>query len=145
MCLRKEKLRAISKIAEEFSLADIYAFGSNAKDVLFFIQGETEALNVPPSSDVDIGVRPEHRKYLSAKQKVELMIFLEDLLDVSRVDLVNLHEADPFLALEIIRGELLYTKDADDQAEYEIFVLRRAADLIPYKKERERMAFEGDL
>ena len=73
------------------------------------------------------------------------MIFLEDLLDVSRVDLVNLHEADPFLALEIIRGELLYTKDADDQAEYEIFVLRRAADLIPYKKERERMAFEGDL
>ncbi|MGC8720570.1 MAG: hypothetical protein ACP5TY_11250, partial [Thermodesulforhabdaceae bacterium] len=77
------------------------------------------------------------------KQKVELMIALEDFFNVNRVDLVVITEADPFLALEVIRGELLYTKNPDDQAEYELFVLRRAADLMPYKKEQIRMILEG--
>lgn len=132
------RLEALSKLAEEFSLLDIYAFGSSAKDALAFIKGEKDFLEIPPSSDLDIGVRPE-RGPLRAKRKVELAIALEDLFHVGRVDLVDLTEADPFLALEVIRGELLYTKNPDDQAEYELFVLRRAADLMPYKRERIRM------
>jgi hypothetical protein len=44
------------------------------------------------------------------------MAELEDLLEVNRVDLVILPEADPFLALEVIRGELLYSEELDRQA-----------------------------
>lgn len=137
------RIEILSKLAEEFSVVDIYAFGSNAKQVLSFIKGEKDFIEIPSSSDLDIGVRPERTTYFSAKQKVELMIALEDFFNVNRVDLVVITEADPFLALEVIRGELLYTKNPDDQAEYELFVLRRAADLMPYKKEQIRMILEG--
>ena len=37
---------------------------------------------------------------------------------------------------------LLYTSDADRQAEYELFVLRRAGDLLPFYRERVRMILE---
>ncbi len=53
-----------------------------------------------------------------------------------------LAEADPFLSLEIIRGELLYTNDPDRQARHELYILRRAGDLMPFKKERMRMIME---
>lgn len=58
------------------------------------------------------------------------------------MDLVILQETDPFLAVEIIRGELLYTEDPDKEARYELYVLRRAGDLLPFKKERIRMIME---
>lgn len=57
-------------------------------------------------------------------------------MDVVRVDLVVIPEADPFLAAEVIRGELLYCSDPDDQAENELYILRRAGDLAHYKRER---------
>ena len=34
------------------------------------------------------------------------------------------------------RGELLFCADATDQAEYELYVLRRAGDLLPFEHER---------
>jgi hypothetical protein len=71
-----------------------------------------------------------------------MTIELEDILNVRQVDLVVLSEADPFLALDIIRGELLHTEAPDDQAQYELYVLRRAGDLLPFKKERMRMILE---
>jgi len=138
----EERQRTLSKIAETFSLADIYAFGSNAKKALSFVKGEVKSIGLPPLSDLDVGVRPKRGTYLKARQKVELMIALEDFFNVSRVDLINLYEADPYLALDIIRGELLCSNDPDSQAEYELFVLRRAGDLMPYKRERMRMALE---
>jgi hypothetical protein len=49
-------------------------------------------------ADLDVGVRPVLGRRLSAQDRVRLMIELEDLLDVKRVDLVILPEADPFLA-----------------------------------------------
>ena len=94
-------------------------------------------------SDVDIGVEPKPGRYLNAKERVRLAIELEDVLDVNRVDLVILSEADPFLALEIIRGELLYCADADAQAEYELYVLRRAGDLAFYARERWQQILTG--
>jgi uncharacterized protein len=73
---------------------------------------------------------------------VHLALEIEDLLEVSCVDLVILQEADPFLSVEIIRGELLYAEDLDRQARYELYLLRRAGDLFPFKKERIRMILE---
>jgi predicted nucleotidyltransferase len=95
-----------------------------------------------PESDVDIGVRIKPGAALGPSERVQLALEIEDLLGVSRVDLVILQEAEPFLALEIIRGELLYAEDLNRQARYELYVLRQAGDLHPFKKERIRMIME---
>jgi hypothetical protein len=71
------------------------------------------------------------------------MAELEDLLGVGRVDLVSLPEAPPFLAVEIVNGELLYEVDPDRAAEYELYVLRRAGDLAPFEHERVRGVLAG--
>ncbi len=133
----------LERIAKQFQLADIYVFGSRAREIQDRAEGKKKTGSTKcPLSDVDIAVRPYCGVYLSAKQRVELMAVFEDLFDAPRVDLVVLPEADPFLALDVIRGELLFTVDPDDQARYELFVLRRAGDLLPFKKERIRMIFE---
>jgi hypothetical protein len=73
---------------------------------------------------------------MTAQERVRLALELEDLLGVGRVDLVVLPEADPFLALDVIRGEVLYCADPDAQAEHELYVLRRAGDLAHYARDR---------
>jgi hypothetical protein len=60
----------------------------------------------------------------------------EDLFDVGKVDLVLLSEADPFLAVNIIRGERLYCVEEDGADEYDLYVLRRAGDLAHFERER---------
>jgi len=76
---------------------------------------------------------------------LELLAELEDLLDARRVDLVVLPEAGVFLAIEFMRGELLFCADPDAQAEDELYFLRRAGDLAGYEHERWRQLIgEGD-
>lgn len=124
-------------ILERFKLAELYVFGSRAQEVASKL-GKGQFLLDSTHSDLDIGVRsPEHS--LSAQSRVDLTIELEDLFDVPRVDLVVLEEASAFLALDVIRGELLCARDLDEQARYELFVLRRAGDLLPFQREREKM------
>jgi hypothetical protein len=78
-------------------------------------------------------------------EKVLLALALEELFDVARVDLVVIPEVDPFLAVDIIRGELLYCRNLDEQAEHELYVLRRAADLACYEQERRRLILSGGV
>ncbi len=75
---------------------------------------------------------------LSVYEKVRLALALEDLLGATRVDLVCLSDADPFVAANIVRGVRLYARDSYRADEYELYILRRAGDLAPL--ERERMA-----
>ena len=124
----------LERLSEKYELNSLYAFGSRGQAAArFILTGES----MPASeSDLDIGVLP--RNLLSVKEKVQLALELETLFGVSRVDLVILSEADPFLATNIIRGERLYARDSDQADEYDLYVLRRAGDLAPL--ERERMA-----
>jgi uncharacterized protein len=121
-------------LCEAYKVKSLYAFGSRSVVASrFILTGEP----MPASeSDLDIGVLPD--KPLSVKEKVQLALGLETLFDVSRVDLVVLPDADPFLAVNIIRGERLYEKDTYQADEYDLYILRRAGDLAPL--ERERMA-----
>jgi predicted nucleotidyltransferase len=133
----------LERIAQRFAVADIYAFGSRAEAAVRQLGGQEPDPSFGKStSDLDIGVRPLSGIRLSAQSRVELTIELEDLFGVPRVDLVVLPEADPYLALDVVRGELLYTADPDEEARYQLYVLRRAADLAPFKKERIRMILE---
>ena len=137
-----EKAKRLSELARAYRLADIYVFGSQASEIAAMIKNG-RAIKPASTSDVDIGVRPKQGPRLSTQDLVKLAVKLEDLFEVNRVDLVLLPDAEPFLALDIIRGELLYTDDPLDQAYYELFVLRRAGDLLPFKRERIDLIFQG--
>jgi predicted nucleotidyltransferase len=132
----------LADIARRYHLDDIYVFGSRASEIATRLRGLSAACE-HPASDVDIAVQPGHGHRLSARERVRLASALEDLLAVGRVDLVLLPEAGPFLAVEAIRGELLYCSDLDAQAEDELYILRRAGDLAPYERQRWAYIIEG--
>jgi hypothetical protein len=113
----------------------LYAFGSRSREIYDWLEQQLQALS-PGPSDVDIGARAMPGVFWSVKEKVQLAIALEDLFEAPRVDLIVLNEADPFVAVEAIRGERLFARDAYEADEYDLFVLRRAGDLTPLEHER---------
>lgn len=127
----------LSRICRHFGVACLYVFGSRAEEVRKWLS-ETDTLLEPGGSDVDVGVRPRRDCLRQVMDRVRLAGALEDFLGCGRVDLVVLPEADPFLAVEVIRGERLYAGDSYRADEYELYLLRRAGDLAPL--ERDRMA-----
>jgi len=129
----KEK---ITKIASKYRLQIIYTFGSRAKEVLDRLEGRISQLSSTPS-DLDIGVKPE--KPLTVEEKVEIAIFFEDLFDLQRVDVVVLPEAPILLALQIVTGEILYRQDQTYEAEYQLYIMRRAAELLPFERLKQKM------
>ncbi len=131
---------ALDALSRAFGLHILYAFGSRGRQALAWLDADGGGLP-PGPSDLDIGVKPAQP--LTVRQKVELAIALEDLFDVNRVDLVVLPEADPFLAVNVIRGERLFADDAYLADEYDLYILRRAADLLPLERERQRLLLQG--
>ena len=129
----KEK---ISKIASKYHLQIIYAFGSRAKEVLDMMEGKISHLSSSPS-DLDIGIKPE--KPLTVEEKVEIAVFFEDLFDLPRVDAVVLPEAPILLAFKIVTGEILYRQDQTYEAEYQLYIMRRAAELLPFERLKQKM------
>jgi predicted nucleotidyltransferase len=125
----------LTSICRRYGIDALYAFGSRSPEIAGLVRFG-QSLTDTTASDVDIGVLPKPGGSLDPRDKVRLMAELEDLLGAGRVDLVSLTEAPPFLAVEIIRGEPVYEADSDRTAEYELFVLRRAADLAPFERER---------
>jgi uncharacterized protein len=139
--LRSVSPHKLKEIALRYGLEEVYAFGSRAKEVAARLRGDNVCA-AHAESDLDIGVRTKLGPRLGPSERVKLALEIEDLLGAPRVDLVILQETDPFLAVEVIRGELLYAEDPDRQARYELYLLRRAGDLLPFKKERIRMIME---
>jgi len=139
--VKEDGVTRLEEIARPYGLEAVYAFGSRAKEAAALLRGEATC-SAHPESDVDMGVRVKAGAKFGPSECAQITLQIEDLLGVSRVDLVILQETDPFLAAEIIRGELLYAEDPDREARYELYVLRRAGDLLPFKKERIRMIME---
>ncbi len=128
----RERLAAL---CARYSIQSLYAFGSRAFEARELVDGARKAL-ATSASDLDLAVRGGSRGRVSVREKVQIAIDMEELFHVSRVDLVLLDEADPFLAANVIRGERLFSRDALAEDEYELYVLRRAGDLAPLERER---------
>lgn len=133
MKTRKNKLTAI---ARDFDLEIIYAFGSHAEDTLKWLNNPGFEFSISSASDLDIGVKPASEKRFPVREKVLLTMALEDFFSVDRVDIVFLPDADPFLAANIIRGERIFSEDTYLADEFDLYILRRAGDLIPLERER---------
>lgn len=131
---------SLRELATEFGLNSIYVFGSRGREIALRF-ANSKAASSASKSDVDIAVQPKRDRRLSAFERVRLTHSLEDLLEVAQVDLVMLPEANAFLAVDAVRGQLLYADDLDAQAEEELYYLRRAADLAPIQRRlwQERM------
>lgn len=129
-------------ICDRYSIDAVYVFGSCASEVVSAVKAGRSLMS-STGSDVDVGVLPRSGVSLDPVAKVRLMAEVEDAFGVDRVDLVSLTEAPPFLALEIVRGELLYEANPDRVAEYELFVLRRAGDLVHFERERVQGVLAG--
>jgi len=129
--------RALEELCNQFGVALLYVFGSRAAEIRDWFSGRLDALD-SSASDVDIGIKGLADEPWLVQEKVRCALALEDLFGSSRVDLVMIAEVDPFLAAEIIRGERLFADNDYAADEYELYILRRAGDLIPL--ERERMA-----
>jgi len=140
---RTRRYDALKELCKQYSLIAVYAFGSRATEIAARVRGESARME-HPASDIDIGVLPAKGHLLGLDEKIHLAMALEDLLGVDRVDLGVLPEAKPYLALDIVRGDLLCVTDADEEANYQLYVLRRAADLAPYEYERRRMILAGE-
>lgn len=136
----------LQDLATRYGLRDVYVFGSRAQ-VIATRAGVSQtrgsqAVDVADGRDADIGVEPLSAGRLDPQARVRLTAELEDLLAVPRVDLVVLSEAPALLALEVVKGELLFTADRRAQAEHELYIMRRAADLAPFHRERVRQVLE---
>lgn len=132
---KADRYDVLRELCQRYHVVVMYAFGSRGEEVAAWIRGEGP-LACDSASDVDIGVVPADEFVLGVDVRVALMQALEDLFGVSRVDLVMLPEADPFLAANIVRGERLYADDAYRADEYDLYVLRRAGDLAPLERQR---------
>lgn len=99
----------LETICRKHGVAILYSFGSRARETLAWLD-DPEAALAPGPSDVDLGAKPRQDVDFNWKVQVALEQALEDLLRVARVDLVNLHEANPFLAAEVVHGERLYAR-----------------------------------
>jgi len=129
----REQLR---ELADGYDIQIIYAFGSRAKEAFEMVVGKRVSLS-PGPSDLDIGIKPERK--LTVEEKVEIALALEDIFGVHRVDLVVIPEVRTPLAFRIVTGELLYASNPVYEAEYQLYVMRKAADLLPYERERQKM------
>ncbi len=87
-------------------------------------------------SDIDVGV------LYSTPQPLERTLAFEDELERSLgrdVDVVDVGGAGAFLALEIVRGERIFCRDETETDRFDLYVLRRAGDLLPFERERQVM------
>jgi len=135
--------REIDALSRAHGIAELYVFGSRAAEIAAAVRsGSASDVGSSSPSDVDVGVRPLPGRDFDLDAVVKMTGALERVLDVARVDIVVLPRANPFLALDVIRGELLYAADSHDQAEYELYVLRRAGDLAPFQRARQELALD---
>ena len=134
----------IESICRRYHIDALYAFGSRAKELADYAGGKGEIAH-KKNVDADLGVLPVQKCRLNVTDRVKLTVDLEDLIGVCRVDLVILSEASPFLALDVIKGEELYSADPDRASEYELYILRKVGDLAYFERQRRKQILTGAI
>ena len=61
-----------------------------------------------------------------------------DLFAFEAIDLADMSQVDPFVAANIVRGERLYCADRMYADELDLYVLRRAGDLMEWLRKDPR-------
>lgn len=133
-----DRVAELAALCAAHGVAILYVFGSRAGEFVDWHRGRLDVMG-SGGSDVDIGVLAARDRRFDVEAKVQLTQALEAMLGVERVDLISLADADPFVAVNVVRGERVFAADADDADEFDLYVLRRAGDLAPWERERQRL------
>jgi predicted nucleotidyltransferase len=122
----------------EAILASIVRVAATSPEITaVYVFGSQAAGSARADSDVDLGVLYANR------QPLETTLALEEAFGRAtgrRVDLIDAAQAAPFLALEIVRGERVFCRTREAADRFELYVLRRAGDLLPFERERQALA-----
>ena len=114
-------------------LLAVYLFGSRSEDGLRLLEGEpVEA----PGSDLDVGV-VFPGKVPGPWPLGGLQVDLEEIFAPLRIDLVPLQKVDALFQFDAIDGHRIAASDAERADEWELVVMRRAAELLPIQRQLE--------
>jgi predicted nucleotidyltransferase len=125
------KYNDVRAFAERHHIHLIYLFGSQADVGKRYLEGQ----NIMPDaySDLDVAVVID----VSSNEAVEtygiLYRELSRIFDPFAVDLILMHEVNPLLQYEIIKGERIYERDESYADDFEERIMKIAEDLS-YKK-----------
>ena len=101
-----------------------------------YLFGSQSAGSARSDSDVDLGV------LYRTRQPLATTLWLEEECERAigtKVDLVDASRAGAFLALEIVRGERIFCREPTETDRFELYVLRRAGDLLPFERQRQAL------
>jgi predicted nucleotidyltransferase len=125
--------KRLAEICRAHGLVLVYFFGARASDGLTLLHGGAVS-DGDPLSDLDVGVvtaeplpAPSERAALYAAVHNDL----QDILVPLRLDLSLLEENHSVFQLEAVKGICVYAKDEQTREDYEMNILRRAADFRP--------------
>jgi predicted nucleotidyltransferase len=104
-----------------------------------YVFGSQSSGQARPDSDVDLGVLYGRRRPLAATLTLEQQV--EEIIG-RHVDVVDLADASAFLALDVVRGERVFCRDSTETDRFELYVLRRAGDLLPFERERQKLLLD---
>jgi len=125
MAFQQATVEAIRRVGRSHSeVRALYLFGSQAS-------GEPRS-----DSDLDVGV------LYASPSRLEATVRFEEELEQGtgcRVDLVDVARAGAFLALEIVRGERVFCRESTETDGFELYVLARAGDLLPFERQRQAL------
>jgi predicted nucleotidyltransferase len=127
--------RPLAEICARYGVIALYVLGSRAPEVVARVTGGAAEPEFP-DSDIDFAVLMPRDQSLDMWDQIRLTGELEDLFAMSRADLADLQRANAFFALDAIRGERIFCRDAFAADEFELYVMRRAGDLEPFERRR---------
>jgi hypothetical protein len=123
-------MKKIRDICQKYNIALVYLFGSQKENSLNILNGEKVDIN-DPLADIDVGiVFSQDIESIPERHKVYSYIYndFEDLFLPYHLDLVFLQECHSVFQTEALLGICVYSISEEFKDEYEMMVLRRAAD-----------------
>ena len=140
-----KKDKALREICQKHNIKLAYLFGSQVDKGLSILEGKVVSI-CDPLTDLDVGVvtreplpPPAKRSHLYAKLAVDL----SDLFEPFPLDLVFLEENHSVFQAEALKGQCIYASSEEEKDNYELNVLRRAADFRPFLEMFLKEALEG--
>lgn len=124
---------ALAAVCRAHGLLAAYLFGSRATDGLRLLDGEAASA---AGSDLDIGIVATPPG-LDLDRLIATDLGFADLFAPLRVDVVPVDRVDSLFQLRVIEGHRIFTADSTAADLFELLVFRRAADILPYQRQRE--------
>lgn len=124
------KLERLEKICQKYNIALVYLFGSQKENALRILEDKDTFIN-DPLADIDVGVVfSDPLENVTERYKLYGDIYneLEELLGPYPLDLVFLEESHSVFQIEALKGICVYSASEEFKDNYEMMILRRAAD-----------------